>query len=64
MKDKDLALRVAGVVFMVVAIMHLLRLLLRAQIDVGGMNVRSYVSMIGFVVALLMAIWMFKVSKK
>jgi len=64
MKDKDMALRVAGVVFLLVAIMHLLRLLLRVQVSVGNTHVRLYLSLIGFVVALLMAIWMFAASKK
>ena len=64
MKDKDMALKVAGVIFLLVAIMHLLRLLLRAQVSVAGTNVRLYVSLIGFVVALLLAMWMFAASKK
>ena len=64
MKDKDMALRVAGVIFLLVAIMHLLRLLLRVQISVAGIHLRLYVSLIGFVVALLLAIWMFAACKK
>lgn len=64
MKDKDMALRVAGVIFLLVAIMHLLRFFLKAQVSVAGTPVRLYVSLIGFVAALLLAIWMFVVSKK
>ena len=64
MKEKNMALKVAGLVFLLVAIMHLLRLLLKVQVFVGDINVRLYLSFIGFVVALLLAIWMFAASKK
>ena len=64
MKDKNMALRVAGAVFLLVAIMHLLRLLLKVQVSVGDINVRLSLSLIGFVAALLLAIWMFTASKK
>jgi F0F1-type ATP synthase membrane subunit a len=64
MKDKNMALRVAGVVFLLVAIMHLLRLLLKVQVSVGDINVRLSLSLVGFVAALLLAIWMFSASKK
>ena len=64
MNDKNMALKVAGTVFLLVAIMHLLRLLLKVQLSVAGNNVRLYMSLIGFVVALLLAMWMFAASKK
>ena len=64
MKNKNMALRVAGVVFLLVAIMHLLRLLLKVQVSVGDINVRLSLSLVGFVAALLLAIWMFSASKK
>ncbi|HTZ10949.1 MAG TPA: hypothetical protein VMD04_01020 [Candidatus Margulisiibacteriota bacterium] len=64
MESKNLALKVAGVVFLLVALMHLLRLLLKMQIAVAGMHVRLIISLIGFVAALLLSIWMFAASKK
>ena len=64
MKNKDLALKVAGTLFLLCAIMHLLRLLLKTQVYVGSHHVRLLMSLIGFVVTLLLALWMFAASKK
>ncbi len=64
MKDKGLALRVAGAIFLLVALMHLLRLLWKVQVSVAGHPVRLYLSLIGFLVAFLLAIWMLTASKK
>ena len=64
MNDKNMALRVAGVVFLIVAIMHLLRLLLKVQVSVGGVHLRMYLSLFGFLMSLILAIWMFTASKK
>jgi hypothetical protein len=64
MKDKNLALKVAGTMFLLVAIMHLLRLLLKTHVYVGSHHVRLLLSLVGFVVALLMGLWMFSASKK
>ncbi len=63
MQNKNLALKTAGTVFLVVAVMHLLRLLFKVQIDVAGTNVSLSLSLVAFVVALILAIWMFKASK-
>ncbi len=63
MQNKSLALKVAGAIFLVVAIMHLLRLLFKVQIAVAGTNVSLSLSLAAFVVALLLAIWMFKAGK-
>jgi hypothetical protein len=64
MKGKVLALRAAGVVFLLVAMMHFFRLLWKIQISVAGVRVPLYLSLIGFVLALLLAIWMFTVVGK
>jgi len=64
MQNKNLALKVAGVIFLVVALMHLLRLLLKVQINIAGTDVSLSLSFIAFVVAVILAIWMFMASKK
>jgi type VI protein secretion system component VasK len=64
MENKNMALKVSGFIFLMVAIMHLLRLFLKVQVHVGSHHVRLLVSLVGFVVALLLAIWMFAASKK
>lgn len=61
---KDIALKVAGMIFLLVAIMHLLRLLLKIQVTVSGLEVRLYFSLIGLVAAFLLAIWMFTAAGK
>jgi len=64
MKGKDMALRVAGVIFSLVAIIHFLRVLRRVPLAIGDIQVPQYLSIIGFALALLLAIWMFTASKK
>jgi len=64
MKDKNLALKVSGVIFLVVAIMHLLRLLFKVQVSVGGTQVWMSASFFGCLAAFLLALWMLAASKK
>lgn len=61
---KDLALKVAGMIFLFLAIMHLLRLLYKIQVTVSGFHVWLSFSLVGLVVALLLAIWMFTAAGK
>jgi hypothetical protein len=63
MKDKNLALKTAGVVFLLVAIVHLLRLFLRVNIFISGHRVTFVVSWLGFIFALLLGLWMYTASK-
>lgn len=57
---EDLALRVAGAVFLVVAILHLARFVLKLPFRVGDMQIPLSASVLGFAVGLLLAILMFK----
>lgn len=59
---KNLPLLVAGFLFSIVAILHLLRYLFKIQINAGGYNVPMELSIYGFVVTLLLAFWMFWAS--
>jgi len=59
-----LPLTVAGIVFALVALMHLLRVIYQWPILIATMSIPMYVSMIGFVVALALAIWMFVARSK
>lgn len=61
---KDTALRVAGGIFLIVAAMHLLRLLFKAQIMISGFHIRLLFSLIAFVVSLLLGIWMLVAANK
>ena len=60
---KDTALKVAGIIFFVVAIMHLLRVALQVEVTIAGYVLPMWVSILGFVVPLLLAVWMFKSLK-
>lgn len=56
------ALITAGIVFGIVAIMHLLRLFYKTKIVAGRKTIPMWVSVLGFIIALLLAIWMFMVA--
>ena len=57
------ALQVAGVVFGLVALLHLSRFLLHFDLMIGMTLVPVWVNGVGFVVASLLAFWMFKANK-
>ncbi len=60
---KNPALKVAGVIFFCVSIMHLLRLILKIDVAVAGIVLPRGISAVGFIVPLLLSIWMFQSSK-
>lgn len=53
------ALIVAGIIFGLVALMHLLRLFYKTEVIMGGKIIPMWVSGIGFIVPLLLSVWMF-----
>lgn len=61
---KNLALRVSGIVFGLVALLHLIRIIHGTNIIYSTHIVSMEVSYIGFVLALVLAIWMFVASSK
>ncbi|MDD4939592.1 MAG: hypothetical protein PHE18_06115 [Candidatus Omnitrophica bacterium] len=64
MKDKDLALRMAGTVFSLIAILNFVRLVRRPCLINRGIQTPLFINLIGLGVAALMAIWMFYALKK
>jgi len=60
---QKIALRTAGTIFLLVAIAHLGRLIVRPQIMVGNFVVPLWPSAVAFVAILALAIWMFKSAK-
>ena len=60
---KDTALKVSGVIFLLVAIIHLLRVILKVEVTIGGMVLPMGASIFGFIIPLLLALWMFKSLK-
>lgn len=62
--NKNIPLIVAGCIFGLVAITHLLRVLFHLEIVVSGYIVPMNVSYIGLLITLALSIWMFWASKK
>ena len=60
---KDMALKVAGVIFLLMAIMHLLRIILKIEVTIAGIVLPIWGSVFGFVIPLLLSVWMFRSVK-
>jgi len=61
--NKNIALIVAGCVFGLVAIGHLLRVILQIEIVASGYTLPMTVSYMGFIITLALSIWMFVASR-
>lgn len=59
MHNTHIALIVAGLIFLVISIMHLSRLILRVEVKVGNFIVPLWLSILGVLGPLILAIWMF-----
>jgi uncharacterized membrane protein len=62
--NKIIPLRVAGFIFALVALGHLLRIIYEVKINVAEYVLPMSVSYIGFIVTLVLSIWMFLASSK
>ena len=60
MDSRKAALNVAGTVFLLVAMLHLTRLIFRWDVVVAQFVVPHYFSAIGALVAFSLSLWMFK----
>lgn len=61
---KRLPLIIAGIIFTIVALLHLVRVIYDWQITIADYMVPMYFSYIGVVVAAILAIWMFTTAAK
>ncbi len=59
---KNTALKVAGIIFLLVAIIHLLRLILKLEVIIAGHVVPMWFSIGWFILTLALSLWMFKIS--
>jgi len=59
--DKDLALLIAGIIFGIVALLHLSRLIFRFDMAVGGKVMPLWVNVVSFLVAGGLCVSMFMV---
>ena len=60
MDSKKAALNVSGVIFLLVAILHLVRFIFHLRVFIGNFEVSSSYSLILSVAAFLLSLWMFK----
>jgi hypothetical protein len=61
--NKNLALKVAGVVFALFAVLHIVRVVTKFDIIINGNMVPMNVSYIGIAVGAILSLWMFKACK-
>lgn len=61
---KNGALLIAGIVFGLVALMHLIRLILEVDIIVGHTPIQMWVSVVAFIISFILCILMFKAMRK
>ena len=54
------ALLTAGIVFVIVSLLHLLRVIFKVEVKVGSSVLPQNLSVIGFLISLALALWMFK----
>ena len=59
----NFALRAAGTVFLLVALMHLLRFIFKVEVIVAGFEVPLWYSLVGIIVALMLSMWLFRSVK-
>jgi len=57
--DQSCALFVAGIVFAIVAVIHILRLTIKFEVRVAGKVIPLWANWIGLVIAGGLSIWMF-----
>lgn len=60
---KDKALFVAGLIFTLVALVHLLRIFFQFEVVVSGYILPMWLSVAGILVSSFLAIWMFRAIK-
>ncbi len=57
---KDLALKISGVIFLLVSIMHLLRFIFKVEVIIGCWYIPLWFSIIGFIGPMFLSLWIFK----
>lgn len=60
---KNIALKVGGTVFLLISVLQLSRVLFKLHVLVGSYEVPLVASAVAFVVALSLAIWMFRSAR-
>jgi hypothetical protein len=58
MKTKDIAMRMAGTIFGIVALIHLLRIITGASVVIAGFSLPLWFSVMGFLATGCLCIWL------
>ena len=58
MKSKDIALKIAGTIFGMVALLHLLRVITGVTVIIGGWELPMLVNLLGLIAASVLCIWL------
>jgi hypothetical protein len=64
MKSQILGLRVAGTVFALVCLGHLLRIMTRADVLIAGRQIPVWVNVVGVLIASGLSLWMWRLSAR
>ncbi|KTD63293.1 hypothetical protein Lsan_1411 [Legionella santicrucis] len=62
--SKKIPLVVAGIIFTLVALLHLLRIFFHWKIIIAGYNISMSASVVAFIVITFIALWMFIAAAK
>lgn len=57
--DQNCALLVAGIMFGLVSVLHLLRLTIQFDVIIAGKKIPLWANLIGFIIAFSLCLWMF-----
>lgn len=58
------ALMVSAIIFDIIAMLHLARLFLKFSVIIAGHTIPMWVSIPGFIIPQILAMWMFKAMKQ
>ena len=61
--NKNIALFFAGSIFAIVSLVHLVRLFFHFEIIIADYPIPMWFSVIGFFIAFILSVWMFKASR-
>ena len=64
MKSQILGLRVAGTVFALVCLGHLLRIITQADVIIAGCQIPIWVNVVGVLIAGSLSLWMWRLSAR
>jgi len=62
MNIKDFALRIAGAVFGIVAVLHLLRIVTGIAVILGSWLLPMWVNWMGFIATVFLCVWLWRLS--